>query len=370
MKRLVLLASLAAFAMPAAVSFAGQDPRVALLEKLDIREKNLIAAVTADPKEARAFYDDAAAAAADPKKLDEVLTIWRAKGILYASKYLNQEQKTNLEATRLKDMIEPAEWRYMMEMLRNMEGGWTKDTLIGWIEDSNVGLAKGDNSKALSTIKTARGKLTNEFKEYTQSDQVAPTLAKYNQIRIRQVQEARTREEARKKAKAKKTALAKVRKEKALDQVRRAAERAELARKSPTTDGAKHDSGRPFTGEKKKETTVPVVVVEETPPDENISEKPNLTLDPSTLAKGDSTLGKAPPPPIFGGDEEELDSMKSGTGGFKTIKKALVGAGIGGIIGLLVGLFTPVGLIVGALAGALIGGVGTYFVSKKAAASA
>ncbi len=364
-KRLVFLAALAAFSLSAIPSFAAEDPRKALLEKFEMREKNLIAALIVDPGEARAFYNDALAVQADPKKLEEVMIIWRGKGVQYARKYLNREKKTNLAGKRLRDMVEPSEWGFLMEMLRNMEGGWTKDTLIGWIQDSDKGLAKGDNSKALDTIKTAREKLTDDFEEYTETDEAAAALTAYAKLVRKRAEEEKLREAARKRKDGEDAALAKANREKALDQAEQAAERAKLAKKNPSEEGAKTGSGDVFTGEKEKKGTVYVPIGDTPVEDDRVAKKPNLVLDPSKTGPGKSTLGEEPPPPLYADEESDLEEMKSGTGGIKTLKAAMYGAGIGGIIGLLLGLFTPVGLIVGVLVGAVIGGAGTYLAAKK-----
>lgn len=156
MKTATPIFALAAPFLLAAASWAAPDPGEAVKAALLPEEQRILVAVLANPAEAKAFKDDAAKAGNDPAALEKTSILWRAKVAAYTNSYLTREPKTNMAGKKIWEMVEPAEWAYVWNVVKLMEPGLKKSYVVGMIEDSNAELAKGNTAKAVDTIKTAR----------------------------------------------------------------------------------------------------------------------------------------------------------------------------------------------------------------------
>lgn len=321
-------------------------------------EQRILVAVLADPAEAKAFKEDAAAGS----DAGNASIKWRARVAAYANSYLAREPKTNLDGKKLWEMVEPSEWAYVWNVVKQMEPGLKKSYVIGMIEDSNADLAKGKTGKALDTIKTARGLIKDEFKTYVETDGAKAAAAKAAPILLA--------EKAAREARSK-DALEQAKK---IEEAARKA--AEQAKKGQNEDAA-NKGGSGYTGEPQKD---PVVVVPpgkdpvkdpgpapDTGTGPDPGPRPDLTLAPST-PPGKKVGDSVPPPDMTGtgsdptGFEAELGQMKKTSG--PTLKKSITSAVIGAVAGAVIGalLFGVIGAVIGAVAGA----AGGWIFARKA----
>ncbi|MBI4676311.1 MAG: hypothetical protein HY748_01885 [Elusimicrobia bacterium] len=334
--------SLSILAGPAA---AAEDPQVAIFSLLTADERTMMAGVLSDPAQAAAFQQEAAAAADNPQAIKEAVIRWRAKLVTHASDYLKRQPATNTAGKSVKEMVEPAEWGVLMQYLRTMEAGIKKDIILAMIKDANEKLAKGDNSRALPVIATARGSLKESAVKYLQTGEAKGALAEAEKLAAASAARDKAALDAARRAK---------------DQAQRAKEQAERAKTAPAEE-AKTGPAPVYDGDNSKGAPVvdaggktdPETAAETAP----TGKRPDLALNPPK--PGEKRPAIVVPSPSTGSDEEELAKMESGSGGAKTVKKwAMAG---GGLLGIIVGaFFGPVGLAVG-----LAVGIGAGYLTSK-----
>jgi hypothetical protein len=266
----------------------------------------------------------------------------------------------------VKEMVEPGEWGALMHFLRMMEPGLKKDIVLAMIKDGNEKLAKGDTSRAMTVISTARKIMRDSAEKYLQTP-----LAKNAQAdaqRLAAAEAARSKAVEAEKAKLAEKAREAEKAKTALEQARRAREAAERAKTAPAED-AKTGPAPVYDGDRSKDT--PVVDAGEGPkdPEPVVDAKPQNGKTPDLALNPPKPGEKRPqiivPSPSTGSDDEELSKMESGTGGAGAVKKyAMIG---GGVLGLLISaFFGPSGMLVSAVVGVGAGYLASKYLLRNA----
>lgn len=384
---------IAALLMLAVSAFA--EPQKALMDRLLENERRLLGAVFADRAKSAEFAQDAQAVAADPSKAEGIVMKWRAETASFAQKYSSSQHPLRQGKT-LREMAEPAEWAYLMQTLRLMEPGWMKDTVIGMIESAEADLKQGDPEKAEKFIKMARGKATDDIKEYQEKAEYKKGLAEAQRRReeaarkakeeadrkVKEEADRKAKEEADRKAKeeadrlAKKPAPAKPKPQP--DKPKKPQPEPEVVRKDPTPPPSGGESAREQLeavqgrggskydgGGSQADQTLPV----DARGGSGAGKSPAPALQPSG-ERPNLTVAKEPPAPEDD-DMAELKKMKRGKGGVAGIvqKWAPVGGAVlGGLIGLIFG--GPIGLLIGAAVGLAVGYGASKIIGKATAAKA
>lgn len=360
-----LFLGLLSFAVLAVPAWAVEDPQVAIFSQFVGDEQSMMAALLSDPAEAAAFQKEAAAAG-NPQAVRDAVVRWRGRVAAYASSYVSRQPATNMSGRSVKEMVEPGEWGALMHFLRMMEPGLKKDIVLGMIKDGNEKLAKGDASRAMTVISTARKIMRDSAEKYLQTPLAKNAQADAQRLAAAEAERSKAleAEKAKTAEKAKEAERAKT----ALEAARRAREAAERAKTSPAED-AKTGPAPVYDGERPKET--PVVDAGEGPkdPEPVVGPAPQTGMRPDLALNPPKPGEKRPqiivPSPSTGSDDEELSKMESGTGGTKTVKKyAMIG---GGLLGLLVGaFFGPIGMLVGAAVGVGAGYAASKYLLRNA----
>lgn len=351
MKTLLLAAMLALPVAPLSAS-AASPAEDALASALELTERRFLGAVLANKEKAALFAEDAALAQATPAKKADLVAKWRGEAALFSDTYSKTAHATREAGKTVKEMVEPAEWAYLMATIRLMEPGWMKDQVISMVEGANADLKKGDPDKAHSLIKMARGKAAEEISDYKKTANFSNGLADASRRR-REAEDARSQDEEAKRgaeeARRHKDELAR----KAREQAEQAARSKNKAKTKPIEE-ASGDAGKVFDNNGAPVKEEPVVVV---PSESNGGASGKIGLKPSTPST--PNLVVAPPSPDAAAaddDEAELSKMKGKSGGLKgkilSIAVPAGGAILGGILGFVLG--GPLGAVLGALAGAAV----------------
>ncbi|MBI5209177.1 MAG: hypothetical protein HY927_04300 [Elusimicrobia bacterium] len=362
------LLSLAVIAGPAR---ADEDPQVAIFSQFNADEQTMMAGILSNPAEAEAFQKEAAAAAGNPEAIKDAVTRWRGKIVAHAADYVDRQPATNMAGKSVKEMVEPAEWGALMHFFRMMEPGIKKDIILGMIKDANEKLAKGDNSRALSVIATARSTMKETTAKYLQTPLAKNAPAEARKLAAAEAQRGKAieAEKTRIAGEAQRSkALEAEKARKALEAARRAKEIAEKGKNAPAEE-AKTGPAPVYDGEPSKETPVVDAGVGPKDPAPVGVTSPQLGGTPDLALNPPKPVEKKPPVilpvPSQGSDEDELAKMESGSGGAKAVKKwAMAG---GGLLGLIVGaFFGPIGLVVGLAVGVGVGYLGSKFLLRNA----